>query len=299
MHLLIVPPLFAFFFHTFFVFVYTRNHAGVFTVFTCIYVSVFWTGVSDSGSSCSLFSLLSQSILCTAGRRGVNNPLFQHRPQKSLAQIQNSTQLHIPDTDENTDTLLFSNVLTLAYAVPNTGHQPCLKSCFQENLISIWVPLFSVEIPASLNQQFFQHRLLCVLQLNFELQHFPVRQIPGNSRKFTHPNSSFEYVSDFSNFVFGDVVLFSKCLSHDFFTFSFAFCFFSQPLLVFPFDCSIDKRFVFILCEVGRIYIRNIQFFADFFCFFCQARPSFFSLFIVDFVCQGSPFQASYVKDKH
>ena len=35
MHLLIVPPLFAFFFHTFFVFVYTRNHAGVFSVFTC------------------------------------------------------------------------------------------------------------------------------------------------------------------------------------------------------------------------------------------------------------------------
>ena len=115
--------------------------------------------------------------------------------------------------------------------------------------------------------------------------------------EFTHPNSSFEYVSDFSNFVFGDVVLFSKCLSHDFFTFSFAFCFFSQPLLVFPFDCSIDKRFVFILCEVGRIYIRNIQSFADFFCFLRQARPSFFSLFIVDFVCQGSPFQASYVKE--
>ena len=155
MHLLIVPPLFAFFFHTFFVFVYTRNHAGVFTVFTCIYVSVFWTGVSDSGSSCSLFSLLSQSILCTAGRRGVNNPLFQHRPQKSLAQIQNSTQLHIPDTDENTDTLLFSNVLTLAYAVPNTGHQPCLKSCFQENLISIWVPLFSCE-----NHSFSQSAVL-------------------------------------------------------------------------------------------------------------------------------------------
>ena len=175
MHLLIVPPLFAFFFHTFFVFVYTRNHAGVFTVFTCIYVSVFWTGVSDSGSSCSLFSLLSQSILCTAGRRGVNNPLFQHRPQKSLAQIQNSTQLHIPDTDENTDTLLFSNVLTLAYAVPNTGHQPCLKSCFQENLISIWVPLFSVKIPASLNQQFFQHRLLCVLQRRPRWDEKPLR----------------------------------------------------------------------------------------------------------------------------
>ena len=123
MHVLIVPPLFAFFFHTFCVFVYTRNHAGVFTVFL-------WF-------TCSLFSLLSQSILCTAGRRGVNNPLFQHRPQKSLAQLQNSTQQHIPDTDENTDTLLFSNVLTLTYAVPNTGHQPCLKSCFQENLISI------------------------------------------------------------------------------------------------------------------------------------------------------------------
>ena len=49
-------------------------------------------------------------------------------------------------------------------------------------------------------------------------------------RKFTHSNSSFEYVSDFSNFVFGDVVLFSKCLSHDFFTFSFAFCFFPRYL---------------------------------------------------------------------
>ena len=162
MHVIIVPPLFAFFFHTFFVFVYTRNHAGVFTVFTCIYVSVFWSGVSGSSCTCSLFSLLSQSILCTAGRRGVNNPLFQHRPQKNVAQIQNSTQSQIPDTDENTDTLLFSNVLTLAYAVPNTGHQPCLKSCFQENLISIWVPLFSVKIPASLNQQFFRHRLLYV-----------------------------------------------------------------------------------------------------------------------------------------
>ena len=49
-------------------------------------------------------------------------------------------------------------------------------------------------------------------------------------REFTHSNSSFEYVSDFSNFVFGDVVLFSKCLSHDFFTFSFAFCFFPRYL---------------------------------------------------------------------
>ena len=119
-------------------------YAGVYCIFrlqsTCI--SVFgiaymflYFGVSGSSCTCSLFSLLSQSILCTTGRRGVNNPLFQHRPQKSLAQIQNSTQLHIPDTDENTDTLLFSNVLTLAYAVPNTGHQPCLKSYFQENLI--------------------------------------------------------------------------------------------------------------------------------------------------------------------
>ena len=137
---------------------------------------------------------------------------------------------------------------------------------------------------------------LTAVQLNFEFQHSPVWQLLGNFREFPHPNSSFEYFSDFSNFDFGDVVLFS--LSHDFFTFSFAFCFFSQPLLVFfPFDCSIDKQFVFILCEVGRIYIRNIQSFADFFCFFCQARPSFFSLFIVDFVCQGSPFQASYVKE--
>ena len=161
MHLLIVPPLFAFFFHTFFVFVYTHNHAGVFTVFTCICILKWCLWFKFT---CSLFSLLSQSILCTAGRRGVNNPLFQHRPQKSLAQIQNSTQLHIPDTDENTDTLLFSNVLTLAYAVPNTGHQPCLKSCFLENLISISVPLFSVKIPASLNQQFFRHRLLYELQ---------------------------------------------------------------------------------------------------------------------------------------
>ena len=48
---------------------------------------------------------------------------------------------------------------------------------------------------------------LTAVRLNFELQHFPVRQLSGNFREFTHPNSSFEHVSDFSNFVFGDVVL--------------------------------------------------------------------------------------------
>ena len=140
---------------------------------------------------------------------------------------------------------------------------------------------------------------LTAVWLNFELQHFPVRQLSGNFREFTHPNSSFEYVSDFSNFVFGDVVLFSKCLSHDFFTFLFAFCYFLSHSSFFLLIAPLTSNLYSFFCEVGRICICNIQSFADFFCFFCQARPSFFSLFIVDFVCQGSPFQASYVKDKH
>ena len=71
-------------------------------------------------------------------------------------------------------------------------------------------------------------------------------------REFTHSNSSFEYVSDFSNFVFGDVVLFSKCLSHDFFAFSFAFCFFSQPLcsVAVSFPTTSSLSFGILLCLI-------------------------------------------------
>ena len=112
-------------------------------------------------------------------------------------------------------------------------------------------------------------------------------------REFTHSNSSFEYVSDFSNFVFGDVVLFSKCLSHDFFTFSFAFCFFSQPLLVFPFYFSISIQTSYnlsppVVDNVGHFNASFFYFplfccncFGDRFCeascWYLLAQPFFFS----------------------